>query len=938
MTQNEHIRFTHEGLIQTVLTHGILLNPEQQCQQVQGEASRCLQTTEWQQQPIDQVLLPELVIEYRDLYAELQRVRSASVRGRHLILIPLFETGWMVLRVKADQQERQEDRSERRQASETIEETPGDSAQDRMGLVYLSSDLSVQYANQAFLDLIGAAAGSDAGPPIQELLRRQFPQVFDPSLPEVLEQQVPLLGSPGSEQQTLISIREARGVDGKRLGYILQAETPVLKEELTEQLKLQEERWRYALESIGDGVWDWDVSRDQVYLSRSWFNLIGEDLQDCTQTLQEWISRLHQEDQSRMLEALQECVHQPTSSYQVEVRVQHHNGQTLWVLARGKVIARNAYEEGVRLVGTLTDITQLKNTEQELQRLTERIQLATRTVGIGVWEWNIEQNRMLWDQHMLDIYGFTQAQFEENSLTAWDRCLHPEDSARVLQEVEWALNDVKPFETEYRIIRPDGVHRVIRSSASVVRNPEGKAVRFLGVDWDITAHKQAEELIQYQTHHDALTGLPNRRLFMELLSKQLEEHQASNRICAVLFINLDRFKDINDTMGHEAGDILLKEVATRLKLCVRESDLVARVGGDEFTVMLSNLEEGSQAGNISERILKILSHPYQIKQKAFLASASLGISLFPADSQDAETLLTSADQAMSVAKGEGKNCWRFFIPSMLQATRERRTVISDFTLALKRQEFEVYYQPILSYAHPEKLKAEALLRWKHPQKGMISPAIFIPLAEEVGLIHALGDWCMKRVLQDQQTWRAEGLPCPVIAINTSAKQFTHDDVARKWLQALRDHGASSDHLIMEITESLLLQQQTEVLSQLKTLRDAGIRIALDDFGTGYSSLSYLSSFELDYLKIDRSFVQGIVKNSKDEAVTDAIIAMAHKLGLEVVAEGVETLEQEEVLLRQHCDFAQGYHYAKPMPEAQYREFMQKQMTVHSSQSTVHSRP
>ncbi|GEM49384.1 EAL domain-containing protein [Deinococcus cellulosilyticus] len=924
MTHNEHIRFTHEGLIQAVLSHGILLNPAQACQQVQGDAHQCLQTPDWQQQTVDQVLLPELAAEYRELYAELQRVQSASVRGKHLILIPLFETGWMVLRVKASQQERQEDRSGHRPSEEPEQTT--DVLQDKVGLVYLTPDLTVQYANQAFLDLIGAAAGSDSSPSIQDLIHKAFPQVHDLASPEVLEQQVSL-----NEQQALVSIREARGTDGERLGYILQAETPGLKEELTEQLRLQEERWRYALESIGDGVWDWDVARDQVYLSRTWFGLIGEDLEDCTQPLQQWLGRLIAEDQPRMLEALQACVHQDAPSYQVEVRVQHRNGDPIWMLARGKVIARNAYGEGVRLVGTLTDITQLKNTEQELERLTERIQLATRTVGIGVWEWNIEQNRMLWDQHMLDIYGLTQEQFEENSLTAWDRRLHPEDAARVLQEVDWALNDVKPFETEYRIVRPDGTQRVVRSSASVVRDAEGKPLRFLGVDWDITAHKQAEELIQYQTSHDSLTGLPNRKLFMDLLGKRLEEHQASGRICAVLFINLDRFKDVNDSMGHEAGDILLKEVATRLKLCVRESDLVARVGGDEFTIMLSNLDEGSQAGNISERILKILSHPYQIKQKAFLASASLGISLFPSDVNDAETLLTSADQAMSVAKGEGKNCWRFFTPSMLQATRERRTVISDFTLALKRQEFEVYYQPILGYGRPDELKAEALLRWKHPQKGMISPAVFIPLAEEVGLIHALGDWCLKRVLQDQQKWQAEGLPCPVIAINTSAKQFTHDDVARKWLQALRDSGASSDQLVMEITESLLLQRQTEVLSQLRTLREAGIRIALDDFGTGYSSLSYLSAFELDYLKIDRSFVQGIVQNSKDEAVTDAIIAMAHKLGLEVVAEGVETLEQEEVLRRQHCDFAQGYYYARPMPEAQYREFIQKQVKVYSSQ-------
>ncbi|GGJ56228.1 putative bifunctional diguanylate cyclase/phosphodiesterase [Deinococcus roseus] len=909
MTQHEDIQFTHEGLIQAVLTHGILLNPDQRCMEVHGNARQCLQRPDWHQQPVDQVLHAELASEYHRLLDELQHIQSASVHGPHLTLIPLFETGWMVLRIKTEVQERRRESTALNAAKPP--EKPFDAA---VGLVYLSAEMTIQYANQAFADLTGFA-GTDQQEALQTLIHDLFPQVSDAQREQIHTFQ----DAAGQLQEGLFTLKAIQDAHGTLLRYILQLQLVSGRPEVQE-LQQQEERWRYALESIGDGVWDWDVSRDHFYLSSTWFQMIGSEMPRTPQSLQCWLQSLHPEDQGTAMKALQQCVQQDPSACQVELRVRHADGAALWMLARGKVVSRDTSGVAMRLVGTLTDITHLKNTELELQRMSERIQLATRTVGIGVWEWNIEQNRMVWDQHMLDIYGVTLDQFEQNTLTAWDQRLHPEDAARVLQEVDWALAGVKPFETEYRIVRPDGIERVIRSSASVVRGSNGQPLRFLGVDWDITAHKQAEELIQYQTHHDTLTGLPNRKLFVELLEASMKEHQSNNRICAVLFINLDRFKDVNDSLGHEAGDMLLKEVAARLKLCVRESDLVARVGGDEFTVLLTGLEDSTQVGNISERILGILSHPYQIKQKPFLASASIGISLYPADAQDPEELIGAADQAMSVAKGEGKNCWRVFTSSMLQATRERRTVIADFTLALKRQEFEVYYQPILSYDHPETLKAEALLRWKHPQKGMISPGVFIPLAEEVGLIHALGDWCLKRVLQDQQNWQAEGLPCPVIAINTSAKQFTHDEVARKWLKALQDFGASSDQLIMEITESLLLQQQSEVVGQLKILRDAGIRIALDDFGTGYSSLSYLSSFELDYLKIDRSFVQGIVQNSKDEAVTDAIIAMAHKLGLQVVAEGVETLDQEEVLRRQHCDFAQGYHYARPMPEAQFREF------------------
>ena len=451
---------------------------------------------------------------------------------------------------------------------------------------------------------------------------------------------------------------------------------------------------------------------------------------------------------------------------------------------------------------------------------------------------------------------------------------------------------------------------------NVIPNDDGSVHRYVALFSDITEKKQSEDLIWTQANFDSLTDLPNRYMFRDRLTQDMRKVDRSRQIIALLLIDLDKFKDVNDTLGHDVGDTLLQETALRIRSCVRESDTVARLGGDEFTVIISGVTELKVLDSIAEKIIKSLEKPYRLGGELIFISASIGIALYPNDAADINTLIKNADQAMYSAKSNGRNRFSYFTLSLHESAQRRLRLSNDLHSALPNRQLCLYYQPIVDMATGHIHKAEALIRWQHPRRGIIGPMDFIPLAEETGLILEIGNWVFNEATRQVTRWRQILDADFQISVNRSPIQFYDQSHNLTCLDILKELALPGNAIIFEITEQLLLDVQANVSETLFRFRDSGIQIALDDFGTGYSSLSYLRKFDVDYLKIDRSFVEHIDSVPNNTRLCEAIIIMAHKMGLKVIAEGVENNTQRNILLAAGCDYAQGYLFAQPMqPEA-----------------------
>ena len=442
---------------------------------------------------------------------------------------------------------------------------------------------------------------------------------------------------------------------------------------------------------------------------------------------------------------------------------------------------------------------------------------------------------------------------------------------------------------------------------------------------DITSKKESEELIWKQANFDPLTGLPNRHMFHDRMVQEIKKADRAELEIALLFIDLDKFKEINDTLGHTMGDILLQEAARRIGGCVRETDTVARLGGDEFTVILAELGDTGSVERVAGNIRQSLAKPFLLKNEIVYISASIGITLYPNDATNVDDLLKNADQAMYAAKNEGRNRFSYFTPAMQQSAQARLRLTNELRGALEAKQFKIYYQPIVDLATGRIHKAEALIRWLHPELGMVSSAQLIPLAEESGLIVEIGDWVFKESARQLKHWEALYNSRLQVSVNLSPAQFGGAGcLCKAWLVYLQELELPAQSLVVEITEGLLLNTETGVTDELLGFHDAGIQIAIDDFGTGYSSLSYLKKFDIDYLKIDQSFVRDLVIDSNDRALSEAIIVMAHKLGLKVIAEGVETEAQRALLTQAGCDYAQGFLFSRPLPADEFEALLKRQ--------------
>jgi len=613
---------------------------------------------------------------------------------------------------------------------------------------------------------------------------------------------------------------------------------------------------------------------------------------------------------------------QARGQFEQDYRVRAADGSHQWHLALARPMP-GAGASGTLWLGTHTHIHARKEAEQRLREADELWKLALESNGDGVWDWYVQTGVELYSPRYLQMYGFEAEEIQPKP-DEFDARTHPDDVAQMARDREAHFAGLTPiYSNEHRVRCKDESWKWVLTRGMVIsRDEDGRPLRMVGTHTDISQRKAHEALIWQQARYDALTGLPNRRLLRERLELLLPQGAP----LAVLFIDLDHFKEVNDTLGHGMGDELLVQAAQRISARLGTADIVARMGGDEFTVVLTGAGGRDAAEQSAQQIIAALAESFQLQSEKVFVSASIGISRFPQDGVQIEALLKHADQALYVAKGAGRNRLSHFTPALQEAAQTRVRLGNDLREALPGGQFSLAYQPIVELASGSIHKAEALLRWQHHSRGAVSPADFIPMAESSGLILEIGEWVFQQAARQVQQWRAGLAPRLQISINKSPVQFRSYTSSLgedcDWAKQLAALGLPGDAIAVEITEGLLLEADDVVRRRLQALRAGGLPISLDDFGTGYSSLSYLQQHAIDVIKIDRVFVRNLQPGAKDLALCKAIITMAHELGMQVVAEGVETEVQRDLLHAIGCDYGQGYWFARPMPAEDFEALLQ----------------
>lgn len=557
------------------------------------------------------------------------------------------------------------------------------------------------------------------------------------------------------------------------------------------------------------------------------------------------------------------------------------------------------------------DITEAKKAAVALEESRSRLELAQKAGNIGTFEWHIKTNKLIWTPELEALYGLEPGSFS-GTYEHWERLVHPEDVEATKEKIARTINDkVRELEIEFRVVRPDGGIRWIKSKGRYYPKTENAPARVIGINMDITEQKQYEEKIKHHIYTDPLTGLPNRLKFYEKMRESIDAGRRAR--IAILIIDLDRFKNINDSIGHSAGDQVIREAALRFQNVLRGRGTLARLGGDEFVVALDGQTRGEEAAQVAKELLACLKPPIFFEGDELYSSASIGVTVFPDDGEDTSSLLKNADAALDRAKERGRDNYQFYSASMNSAAFERLTLENSLRRAVANQEFLVYYQPQIDIVTGEVVQVEALVRWKHPEYGLILPDQFIPLAEANGLIEPIGEWVLRAACLQMNEWDLRGLPHIKLAVNMSARQFSKKRLVKTVRKIIEETGFDPTRLELELTESVLVEDFGNALNSMWELKRDGIVFSLDDFNTRYSSLNYIKRFPIDILKIDRMFVKGLPGNEKDSAIANSIINLARTLNYMVVAEGVERQDQLHFLTSRGCDRVQGYLFSPPCP-------------------------
>jgi len=584
-------------------------------------------------------------------------------------------------------------------------------------------------------------------------------------------------------------------------------------------------------------------------------------------------------------------------------------------------------EDGqVAIYGIYRDITVRKQADEALRTSEERYALAARGAGAGLWDWELAEDRIYFSPRWKELLGYEDWEIGSDP-SEWLRRVHPEDRPALDAALAEHLAGESPhLEHEHRMLHKSGTYPWMLVRAMAVRDAEGRPTRLAGSQADVTERRLAEEQLRHAALHDGLTGLPNRALFSDILERAFRRRGRDPGYgFGVLFLDIDRFKLVNDSLGHLVGDRVLMTVGSRLRSCLRAGDVVARMGGDEFTVFLDHVTDVGLAVAVARRIQTGLSVSMEVEGQDVVLSAAIGVVLADERYEAAEDLLRDADIAMYRTKIEGGGGYRVFDPAMRREAVARLRLESDLRRAVERDEIAVLYQPVMELASGRVAGVEALVRWRHPSRGLLLPEEFVPAAEETGLVLELDEWVLRTACRDFQGWREESGPADglFLSVNLSARQFRRSDLAERVTGVAAECGIEPSRLNVEITESALMEGTDRPMDGVKALRAAGVNVHIDDFGTGYSSLSYLHRFAIQALKIDRSFIQELAEGEGHREIVEAIVTLASKLGIGVIAEGVETAVQRDILLTLRCPLAQGFYFAEPMPAEEMAQWLRE---------------
>ncbi len=733
--------------------------------------------------------------------------------------------------------------------------------------------------------------------------------------------QDPFLRADGSVAWVRWEIHPWLTSEGDIGGIIMFSEVITERKNMEDALVASEKEFRSLAESMPQIVWITRADGWNIYFNQQWVDYTGLSLEESYG--HGWMKPFHPDDQKRVWDTWQNTVNVNNhANYSLECQLRRADGIYRWWLIRGSPIF-DEHGKVFKWFGTCTDIHDIKEAEKVL-REKERLLADSQAIAhVGSWMMDISTGMINWSEETFRLYGLSPETDKTPTVEQFLELLHPDDRLRMKDWLEDCASGKQPAGLEFHTYPVNGNSRCLFRNGVLETDQNGKPLRMIGTVQDITERKKAEEIIYDLAYYDPLTRLPNRRLMLDRLKQALISHKLKSRYGAILFMDLNDFKTLNDIKGHDIGDLLLIKVSRHLQAAVHEDDTVARTSGNEFVVLLDTLDKAtdlaaSQAEIVAQKLLMSISQPFDLQGYEYRCTASIGIALFHSHEITADELIKHADMAVHQAKETGKNTICFFDPAV-QAALESRVQLESWMRKALDGQYSLYFQIQIDNDY-KATGVEALIRWYHPKQGMISPAAFIPLAEQTGLILPIGQWVLETACAQLKAWEHnQNTQHLILAVNVSAKQFNQPDFVQQVLTVLDKTGVSPDRLKLELTESMLVNNVEDIIVKMNALRNKGVRFSLDDFGTGFSSLSYLKRLPLDQLKIDQSFVRDALTDPNDAAIIRTIIALGQSLGIEVIAEGVETEEQRNFLANHGCKYYQGYLFSKPLPLKEFEQ-------------------
>ncbi len=791
------------------------------------------------------------------------------------------------------------------------------------GMALLSTDLHYQLINETLAGLNGVKVEDHIGKSMQDVL----PDIYNiayPCFQQILETRKPILNT---ELSTEIPSRPGK-ISHFSISYfpVLDNSNHIIslgsvvvditeRKEAEQALKASEERFSLAMKGANDGLYDWDLVKNEIYYSPRWKSMLGYKDDELPNDFSIWKDLFVATDQAQSWSVMSEFLNGSRDNFNLELKMRHKDGHWVDILSRAYAV-RDEEGTAIRMVGTHLDVTELKNKQAMIRVLSQAIEQSPSSVVITDTQANIEYINHSFEE----ISGFTLQEVKGKNPRIFKSGLTP---LKRYKEMWNCLLEKKPWSGEIQNKNKNGDIYWEYARIAPVINESGEVTHYVGVKEDITEKKIQHEKMLYQAHYDHLTDLPNRFLALDRLSLMVRESSRNNTKLAVLFLDLDGFKRINDSMGHEAGDRLLVMVARRLSESIREMDSLCRLGGDEFIILLHSINSVSGAQLVAEHLLSQFRNVFTLDERELVITVSIGIACYPEDGANSDELLRNADTAMYRAKEMGRNTYQNYTASMNKDISRRLALEEQLNGALSRGEFTVLYQPLIDLQSKVIIGVEALIRWHSSVLGPISPDDFIPIAEQSSSIDKIGQYVLSEAMTWTAKWRTMTNHEFSTAVNLSPTQFRNQKLPTMISDLLKKHDLPAASLEVEITEGVLLSGYPYLEETINTLKDLGIGISMDDFGTGYSSLSYLRSYPFNTLKIDRSFINDISVDEADRELINAAISMGHGLGLKVIAEGIETEDQLAHLINLGCDIGQGYLFSKPVTGEEISELLLK---------------